>query len=349
MKTVIVTAIGSFSAAAVIRGLREAGCRIVGTDIYPREWIAVSTEVDVFQQLPRCDAGQPYLDALTELILREKADAVIPLTDVELDVLSAVREKLLPAELWCSPADAVRNARDKMKSRSAAERAGARTIPTWRLSEVLRGKSPEGTAAGAELSAGPELSAAPEQAVLSAVSLPLILKPADGRSSQGLYRVRTEEELRRALRDIRADGTEEKYLLQPLIAGNVITVDVVRQRDGSCTATAREEFLRTWNGAGLSVRVFRDSALEEVSGAVARELGILGCVNFEFIRGEDGTYWFMECNPRFSGGAGFSVAAGDDVVRRHLAVFAPSIPAPGPGNCAKDCRIARKYVEVITD
>ena len=76
MRTVIVTAIGSFSAPAVIRELKEAGCRVVGTDINPKELIAMSAEADVFENLPRCDAGKTYVDAMAELVRREKAEAV---------------------------------------------------------------------------------------------------------------------------------------------------------------------------------------------------------------------------------------------------------------------------------
>ena len=338
MRTVIVTAIGSFSAPAVIRELKEAGCRVVGTDINPKELIAMSAEADVFVNLPRCDAGKVYVDAVAELVRREKADAVLPLTDAELDVLNEVRDRLQPAVLWASPAEAVRISRDKMKSRAAAERAGAKVIPTGLLSDALSEKA---TPSGKDI-------------LLASPGLPLILKPRDGRSSQGLYRVRTEKELSEALEVIRGAGREKDYLVQPLIEGRIVTADVVRFPDGRCTALPREEYVRTWNGAGLSVHVFRDKALEETCCAVAEELGVLGCVNFEFIHAEDGSFYFMECNPRFSGGTGFSIAAGDHVVRKHLAAFGA---APEEEDLEKDaqfrdvteCWIARKYVEVITE
>ena len=334
MKTVIVTAVGSFSAPAVIRELKEAGFRVVGTDINPKEFIAMSAEADVFVNLPRCDAGQKYVDALAELIRREKVDAVIPLTDAELDVLNEVREQLEPAALWASPAEAVRVSRDKVKSRAAAERAGAKVIPTALLEDAMGTDSPE-------------------QALLKNPGLPLILKLRDGRSSQGLYRVRTEDEFTRALKEIRGTGRGKDYLVQPLIEGRIVTVDVVRFPDGTCTAAPREEYVRTWNGAGLSVHVFRDRTLEETCRAVAEELGILGCVNFEFIHAEDGSYYFMECNPRFSGGTGFSIAAGDHVVRKHLAAFGAvpeeDLETETQYGGASECWIARKYVEVITE
>ena len=100
--------------------------------------------------------------------------------------------------------------------------------------------------------------------------------------------------------------------------------------------------------------MFRDKALEETCCAVAEELGVLGCVNFEFIHAEDGSFYFMECNPRFSGGTGFSIAAGDHVVRKHLAAFGAAPEEEDPEKDTQlcdvtECWIARKYVEVITE
>ena len=52
MKTVVVTAIGSFSADIVIKKCRENGIRVIGCDVYPGEWIADAGNVDAFYQVP---------------------------------------------------------------------------------------------------------------------------------------------------------------------------------------------------------------------------------------------------------------------------------------------------------
>ena len=44
-KTVIITAIGSFSAQNVISACHAAGMRVVGCDIYPAEWVVNSQDV----------------------------------------------------------------------------------------------------------------------------------------------------------------------------------------------------------------------------------------------------------------------------------------------------------------
>uniref|UniRef100_UPI0032610F2B ATP-grasp domain-containing protein n=1 Tax=Clostridium sp. NkU-1 TaxID=1095009 RepID=UPI0032610F2B len=126
----------------------------------------------------------------------------------------------------------------------------------------------------------------------------------------------------------------------------MVTVDVVRQAEtGESTAVCRKELLRTPNGAGTSVLVFIDPILEASCREIANALGINGCVNFEFIQAEDGSYHMLECNPRFSGGVEFSCLAGYDCVTNHLRCFTGE--AIEPSKEITGMYIARKYEEYI--
>lgn len=87
---VLITAIGSFSSSDVLRACKERGIYIVGTDIYPKTWLSEGGNVDAFYQVPRFDAGDAYLFALKEIIEREKVDAILPLTDAEIDILMSI-------------------------------------------------------------------------------------------------------------------------------------------------------------------------------------------------------------------------------------------------------------------
>ncbi len=112
--------------------------------------------------------------------------------------------------------------------------------------------------------------------------------------------------------------------MQPKIGGHVITVDVVRNPEtGQVFCLPRRELLRTLNGAGTSVCVFRSGLLEQQCRDIAEAVGIRGCVNMEFIEAdrEVGEYYFLECNPRFAGGVAFSGAAGYDMADAHIRCF----------------------------
>ena len=106
-------------------------------------------------------------------------------------------------------------------------------------------------------------------------------------------------------------GRRDDYIIQPFLSGNIFTVDVARDAHGQVQALARQELLRTGNGLGTTVEVYQQHPLEDVCAAIANEIGLVGVVNMEFIHHGD-EYYFLEVNPRFSGGAGFSMKAGMD-------------------------------------
>lgn len=293
MGNVLVTAIGSFSAHTVIDTLKERGHKVYGCDIYPREWVASSKDVDVFFQSPYATDEENYLRFVMEKCETNSVSWVMPLTDVEVDVLNKNRGifEERGIVICISDQEVIELVRNKYELSKFIEANGkvVDTISTCRASEVKA----------------------------SEVKLPVICKPFNGRSSIGLKIIRTKEEL-----DAVLSGSDcEQFIIQPFIKGSVVTVDVVRDRADHCVAVARKELLRTLNGAGTSVRVFHDEGLEQKSEELARLLKITGCVNFEFILDEEGNYHFLECNPRFSGGVVFSCMAGYDCVTNHLRAF----------------------------
>lgn len=307
-KSVCVTAIGSFSAVSVVQNLKAAGYRVIGTDIHEAEWIAMSRETDAFYQMPYAVQEDDYLRAILEMTEKEKISYIIPLTDAEVDVLNSHRDEIeaAGAVLCMSGKDVIPCLRSKMQMQKLAEKlleeevfSSIRSIPSYMADEID----------------------------YETITYPVIVKPVNGRSSEGLHRIYNEDQLGFAFSQIMDpeklnDTTLTEYIVQPMIKGHVITVDVVRDDMGNCMAAAREELIRTPNGAGLSVRSFSDNQLSAFVKRLAEKAGVRGCVNFEFICGEGtGLYYFMECNPRFSGGVAFSQLMGADMVGSHMRVF----------------------------
>lgn len=318
MKTVLVTAIGSFAADIVIKRLKEHGMRVVGCDIYPGEWVADARNVDAFYQVPYVTDKERYVKTMVSICKKERADALIVLLDVEIDVWNHYREALAEQGvlLSISQPEAISLCRDKLKMfLYMEERMPGLLIPTRPLSECSPRK----------------------------LAYPVVCKPCNGRSSQGLHRISSWEQMEAFL-----SYTDVKdYIVQPQLEGLVVTADVVRDKRGKeCAVICRRELLRTLNGAGTSVEVFRDTGLEAICRQAADVLDITGCVNFEFIENQNGEYHMLECNPRFAGGVEFSVMAGYDCVMNHLRCFTgedieASVNITG-------MYIARKYEEYIT-
>lgn len=319
MRTVVVTAIGSFSADIVIKTCKKMGIRVVGCDIYPKEWIADSQNVDNFYQVPLAVDQEAYRKALMEICRREKAWGLLPLTDVEIDVLTGFREEFCKEgiTLCISGEECISLCRDKMKFYQFMKKNNlGNPILTKNL-----------------------LEAEPDW-----IKYPLVCKPRDGRSSQGLRFVKSPQELENLKR---LEGAE-RYIVQPKIEGRVVTVDVVRDPEsGESSAVCRRELLRTLNGAGTSVQVFRDPKLEETCKEAAKRLGVKGCVNMEFLEEGKGSCRILECNPRFSGGVEFSCLAGCGCVEGHLRIFMGQGLDEMPKNI-EPMFVARKYEEYIT-
>ena len=284
-KTALITAIGSFSADIVIKNLKKIGYRTVGCDIYAREWIVDSYSVSAFYQVPKVIDKEDYYNAICHICDEETITHIIPSTDIEVDFFNEYRAQF-------------------------EERNICICISSEKTLEICRNKKRQQEFIDANV---PEIHSIPTT-LLSEVSdppydFPMICKPFDGRSSQGVRYLNTIEEWLA----VKAVSNIKKYIIQPLIVGRVITVDVVRQKDGSRHAVIpRAELLRTLNGAGTSVKVYPDA----------------------------------ECNPRFSGGVEFSCLAGYDCIGNHIRAFENK--DIDEFKLTKQYYIARKYEEYVT-
>lgn len=322
MNGALVTAIGSFSADIVIKNLKKNGIRVIGCDIYPAEWVADSLSVDSFYQVPRADSEKQYVERLLEICEEEKAEALIVLTDVEVDVWNRHRRELLRTGvmLCLSPEETLNICRDKRKLYHFLKEQGVgNPIYTMDLWE----SDPKD------------------------LTYPAVVKPFNGRSSQGLHYIRSRAEMERFLEENGSKASAGELVVQPFYGGSVITADIVRKAEtGECAVICRRELLRTAGGAGTSVLVFSHPQLEARCREIADALNINGCVNFEFIQSEDGSFHMLECNPRFSGGVEFSFMAGYDCVTNHLRCFTGEEIEPLKE--IEEMYIARKYEEYVT-
>ena len=314
MKTTILTAVGSASASGVVAQLKALGHRVVGCDIYPQAWNAASNEVDVFFQALTVTDREAYIRSMEEAVQREQAQFLIPLTDIEVDVLCS--EKARFAALGCTlctpDEPAVRLCRNKMDMAEALQMSSVcKTIPTV---------SPYGREPLEN-------------------EFPIMLKPVGGRSSQGQTVVHNAQQYHSAL------SARDDYIAQPFISGDVFTIDVARDLYGNVQCLCRQELLRTVNGLGTTVRILPGHPLEATCAAIAAQAGIVGVVNMEFIgSGED--FYFLEVNPRFSGGVGFSIAAGVDFAALEIACHQGE--SIGERSALRPMTITRRVTPFIT-
>jgi len=321
MKSVLVTAIGSFAADIIIKELKNLSYRVVGCDIYKKELIVDAYNVDEFYTISLAADEKKYLEDILDICKNENIDYILPIIDIEVDVFNAYRYifdklgiKLLIADKFC-----IDTCRDKLKTY-----------------EYLLGDE------SVNLIRGYTKDYIDKQIEDSNFHYSLLVKPLDGRSSEGLRRINNKYDW---YAFINSEDTD-RYLIQDFIKGNVITADVVRDKYKNSVAVLRKELVRTKNGAGLSVYVYEDEKLEEVVKHIADKLDVLGCVNMEFIQTENNEFYFLECNPRFSGGVEFSNMAGYNMIKNHVNALLDK--AIEDFKFDKPMYIARKYEEFIT-
>lgn len=286
---ILITAIGSMSAECVISALIKQGHQIIGCDIYPSEWHYVSRLCNKVYQIPLATENQAYINALTTICLEQQIHALIPLTDIEIDILNKWRTHFINLNiLLCIQSEYTLSiARNKYQLHHFfLEDKNVPSIPTYKASEIYSAEIP----------------------------LPCIAKPYNGRSSEGLMLLSTKEELS-------AVQFKENYIIQKFIKGAIYTVDYIRcQRTSEDFAIPRQELLRTKNGAGLTIQLSNNSILKELVSYIGNRLEINGCINMEFLYANE-QFYLIDINPRFSAGIAFSYLASYDMINSHLNCF----------------------------
>lgn len=319
MRNALITSTGSVAADITLKSLKRMGFHVVGCNIYPKEWIVESCEMDAFYQAPPVYDKEKYLTFMKELCLKEKIDYLLPMIDYEIDLLNCNREWFEEHEvtLCISPKEALDIIRNKKSLADfvAAECPKTLSIPTKMLRDIKKLEW----------------------------EFPVVCKPYNGRSSQGLKYIYNQQEWDEFI--VTAD--KDTYIVEPFIEGPLVMVEVVRQMEPhKVIAMTRRELIATPHGCSTTVYVYQDKELEEASKILADKLNVWGDVNFEYILDKDGIYHLVECNPRFSAGCEFSCMGGYDYIENHIKCFM--------GKEIEDAHfkhnmiIARKYEEYIT-
>lgn len=280
------------SAKCAISRLKEEGHFVVGCDIYPGEWHYETKLCDAFVQAPYATKEGEYVQFLIDTCHKFELGYIIPLTDLEIDVINRQRIKIedLGIVLCMQSSEVLEIARDKYKlSKVCKQDSNIPYIRTCLLSEL------------------------PADFIF-----PCIAKPYNGRSSEGLIRNAYKEQLL-------AIQNKDVYIIQEQLEGRVFCADYCRSAEsGADCAVPRQELLRTSNGAGLTVQTVSSESLIKLVSYIGKKLNINGCVNMEFIL-NDGKYYLIDINPRFSAGVAFSVKSGYDMIVNHIRCFCGQI------------------------
>lgn len=312
MKTVLVTAIGTVTATAVVRRLKaHGGFHVIGADINARHEIATSLDVDEYYRFPLA-VNDDYIPFALDFCNAHGVDYYYAVIDKEVVNLARNRERF--------------------------EALGTRLCVVNRaFAEACHYKDAFGRWVARNM---PEIAIrsydSPDEARDAAY--PLFIKPVEGVGSSGCRRVDSYEALKAT---VDAGDIGKNVLVQEYVEGQNITVDCVRNRKtGQRQQVQRRELLRNANGCGIAVEIFHDPELARVCDRLMEKLDLNGVCNMEFFDTPRG-YRIIEINPRFSAGTLYTCMAGVDTVLNAMRI-ADGEPCEF-GEVAVGARFAERY------
>ena len=290
---VLVTAVGTAASTTIITQLRNSGdYYIIGGDIYQRNQVATTKDVDEFYSFPPAIRDyEEYIDFAVDFCIKHDVRFYFATIDEEIVNLSAHRSKF--------------------------EAIGVKLcIPNEKLVMTCHYKDRFSDWIEANM---PEISTKRYKRFLDVEKYPIFIKPVEGRASIDCRKIKDKEE---AAELLHSGLKEEHFLIQEFNDGEIITVDLVRNaRTGQKQQIQRIEYLRNSSGCGIAVEIIDVPALRIICDELMEKLELNGVVNAEFFR-IGGHFKIIEINPRFSAGTSFSCLSGCDIVMNAVQIAA---------------------------
>ena len=307
MTTVLFTCAGQ--RVDIVTAFRRAGATTLAVDadrLAPALYHA-----DRHVCVPRVrDAG--YLDALSELVVEHTVELIVPLSDLDQEILAHARDRLAPALVLASPPRVSRTMGDKYAAHVFFEEHAIDTPRSW-----LPGDVP------------------------TEVRYPVLVKIREGFGSRHIYRAGDPNELGRAL-----EATPVDSFVQELCLGEEFSIDVFCDLDSACLNAIPRTMIQSKGGESIKGRSLRDPELIAHAARVAETVGIVGPANVQCFREPEGSLPVTDVNPRFGGGFPLPLAAGSSYPELALALARGESPAPRLGEFRDGIVMTRFFSEV---
>jgi carbamoyl-phosphate synthase large subunit len=220
---------------------------------------------DVRVEVPRMD-DPAYVPALAELCERHDVGAVLPLTDLDIEILARAREAgRLPALV---PAASVARATfDKYETHLLLERLGLPSPPT-----VLGEHD------------------------LDALEYPVMVKPRKGSGARSIHLASSPAEAR-----FFVSYVPEPVMVQRAMAGPEISIDCLGDTEGRCLNAIPRSMLESRGGESIKGTVLDDPEMVELGRRVVEELGVRGPATIQVFRDPAAGLGITDVNTRFGG------------------------------------------------
>jgi carbamoyl-phosphate synthase large subunit len=221
---------------------------------------------------PIADPG--YVPALKELCARHGVGAVVPLTDLDIEVLARAREQdpaALPALV--PSAEVARATYDKYEAHLLLGRLGLPSPPT-----VLPEDEPE--------------------------SYPVMVKPRRGSGARSIHLARDAAEREFFVRYVSAGRPGypgEPVMVQRAMGGPELSIDCLGDLEGRCVNAIPRTMLESRGGESIKGATLRDAELIDLGRRTMEALQVRGPATIQVFRDPELGLGITDVNTRFGG------------------------------------------------
>ncbi|MBI5104055.1 MAG: ATP-grasp domain-containing protein [Solirubrobacterales bacterium] len=205
-----------------------------------------------------------YVPALQALCEELDVGAIVPLTDLDIEVLAKAREDgLLPALV--PPSEVARRTFDKYECHKMLEEHGLPSPPT-----VLPGED--------------------------VGSYPVMVKPIEGSGARNIFPARDAREAA-----FLCEYVDEPVMVQKLMDGPEFSIDCLGDPDGRCLNAIPRTMLESRGGESIKGTVVADEELIDLGRRVCEALEVRGPATVQVFRDREIGLGITDVNTRFGG------------------------------------------------
>lgn len=220
----------------------------------------------VRESAPPIDSGEDYVAALADLCERHGVGAVLPLTDLDIELLASARERgLLPALVPSS--EVARATYDKYETHLLLERLGLPSPPT-----------------------------VPSEGPVEDVGCPAMVKPRKGSGARSIHLAHDPAQVR-----FFVDYVKEPTMVQRAMKGPELSIDCLGDLGGRCLNAIPRTMLESRGGESIKGTVVEDSELVELGRRTMEALAVRGPATIQVFRDPDLGMRITDVNTRFGG------------------------------------------------
>jgi carbamoyl-phosphate synthase large subunit len=293
----------------IVSAFGRAGALTVAADA--DELAPTLYHADRMALVPRV-ADDRYLPSLAALVAEHDVRLVVPLTDLDQELLAANRDALAPALVLVPDPEVCRAMGDKYLAHQFFEEHGIASPRSWLPDEV------------------------PPDA-----RFPVLVKVREGFGSRHIYRARDAAELAFFLGHTTVDS-----FVQECCLGEEFSIDVFCDTASRCLNAIPRTMIQSKGGESIKGMSIQDRELIEHGAHVAETVGIVGPANVQCFREPDGTLPVTDVNPRFGGAFPLPLAAGSRYPELALALARGERPEPRLGDFREGVVMTRFFSDL---